>query len=75
MSNPWVAFGALIAPGAKAVVTITAVNTDGTSLVELRGGGSLRVQGDNVTQGSKALIQGGRIIGAAPALPTQAIEV
>jgi hypothetical protein len=48
MSNPWVAFGALIAPGAKAFVTIAMVNTDCTSLVELRGGGTLRVQGDNV---------------------------
>ena len=75
MSNPWVAFGALIAPGAKAVVTVVTVNADGTSLVELRGGGSLRVQGDSVAQGNKALIQGGRIIGATPALPLISAEV
>lgn len=68
-------FGALIAPGAKAVVTVSAVNTDGTSIVTLRGGGSLRVQGDSVVQGQKALMQDGRIIGAAPALPVQSTIV
>jgi hypothetical protein len=73
MRNSWVAFGALIAQGTKAVVTITAVNADGTSLVELRGGGSPRVQGDNVAQGNKALIQSGRIVGSAPNLPVQSI--
>lgn len=75
MSNPWVKFGALIAPGAKAVVTVETVNDDGTSQVALRGGGSLRVQGDSVVQGGKALIQDGRIIGAAPSLPVQSISV
>lgn len=75
MSNPWVKFGALIAPGAKAIVTVAAVNVDGTSIVTLREGGSLRVQGDSVTQGAKALIQGGSIIGAAPALPIQSVSV
>ena len=75
MSNPWVKFGALIAPGAKAVVTVSAVNADGTSMVALRSGESLRVQGDSVTQGEKALIQGGRIVGSAPASPVQAISV
>ncbi len=75
MSNPWVKFGALIAPGSKAVVTVSTVNADGTSIVELRGGGSLRVQGDSVMQGAKALIQGGRIVGAAPALPLVSMVV
>ena len=75
MSNPWVKFGALIAPGAKMVVTVSAVNADGTSMVLLRGGGSLRVQGDNVSQGNEALIQDGRIIGAAPSLQVLSIEV
>lgn len=69
MSNPWVRFGALIAPGAKAVVSVKSVGLDGTSLVELRSGDELRVQGDSVAVGEGALIQGGRIIGAAPLLP------
>ncbi|MBL4796499.1 MAG: hypothetical protein JKY50_03700 [Oleispira sp.] len=75
MSNPWVKFGELVAPGAKAVVTVTTVNNDGTTSVTLRGGGELRVQGDNVAQGAKALIQGGRISGAAPSLPIISTEV
>ena len=75
MSNPWVKFGALTAPGAKVVVTVTTVNSDGTSIVTLRSGQSLRVQGDSVPASNKALIQGGRIIGAAPPLPVQSISV
>lgn len=56
-------------------MTVTTVNSDGTSIVTLRSGQSLRVQGDSVVASSKALIQGGRIIGAAPSLPIQSISV
>jgi molybdopterin biosynthesis enzyme len=75
MSNPWVKFGALTAPGAKAVVTVATVNNDGTSIVTLRSGDSLRVQGDNVPATNKALIQNGKIIGAAPSLPIQSVSI
>jgi hypothetical protein len=75
MSNPWVRFGALIAPGAKSVVTVTAVNVNGTSVVTLRGGGSVTVQGVSVDVGGSAIIQDGRIIGAAPDLPVASVEI
>jgi hypothetical protein len=75
MSNPWVKFGALSAPGAKTVVTVATVNGDGTSIVTLRSGDSLRVQGDNVPATNKALIQNGKIIGAAPSLPIQSVSI
>lgn len=75
MSNPWVKFGALTAPGAKTVVTVTTVNNDGTSIVTLRNGSTLRVAGDSVTTGDKALIQNGKIVGAAPSLPIQSVTV
>lgn len=75
MSNPWVKFGALTADGAKTVVTVTTVNTDGTSIVTLRSGQALRVQGDSVPATNKALIQDGKIIGAAPSLPVQSVSV
>lgn len=75
MSNPWVKFGALNAPGAKAVVTVATVNNDGTSIVTLRSGQALRVQGDSVPATNKALIQDGKIIGAAPSLPVQSVSV
>ena len=75
MSNPWVKFGALNAPGTKTVVTVATVNNNGTSIVTLRSGQSLRVQGDSVAANSKALIQNGKIIGVAPSLPIQSVRV
>ncbi|CCK75996.1 hypothetical protein OLEAN_C18200 [Oleispira antarctica RB-8] len=54
---------------------VLTVNRYGTSIVTLRSGQSLRVRGDGVAASSKALIQGGRIIGAAPSLPIQSIGV
>ncbi len=75
MSNPWVRFGALTAPGTKMVATVASVNADGSSVVTLRGGGSLRVQGDDVTVGDKVLIQQGRIIGRAASLPAVSVTV
>lgn len=75
MSNPWVRFGALTAPGAKAVVTVAAVNANGTSAVTLRTGESITVQGVSVPVGSKAVIQNGRIIGQAPDLPAVSVTV
>jgi hypothetical protein len=75
MSNPWVRFGALTAPGAKAVVAVAAVNANGTSAVTLRTGESITVQGVSVPVGSKAVIQNGVIIGQAPSLPIVVVEV
>jgi len=75
MSNPWVRFGALTAPGTKIVATVASVNADGSSVVTLRTGGSLRVQGDDVTAGDKVLIQQGRIIGRAASLTAVSIDV
>jgi hypothetical protein len=75
MSNPWISFGKLFDAGAKTIVTVTTVNADGTSIITLRSGSTLRVQGDSVTAGDKAIIQGGKIIGRAPNLPVQTVEV
>ena len=73
--NPWTKFAQLIAPGAKQIVTVTTVGSDGTSVVTLRNGSSMRVAGDTVATGQKAFIQNGRIIGRAPDLPVQNVEV
>lgn len=75
MSNPWVKFQALIAPGPKQIVEVSSVGADGTSIVIVRGGNSIRVNGDAVPAGSKAIIQGGKIIGKAPDLPAQTVEI
>ncbi|MDP2548094.1 hypothetical protein [Oceanobacter sp. 4_MG-2023] len=75
MSNPWTRLSKLIAPGAKTIVTVTTVHTDGTSTVTLRSGDTLRVQGDTVSEGNAALIQQRRIIGKVPNLVHYEIEV
>ena len=75
MSNPWVRFGALTAPGAKAVVAVAAIKANGTSTVTLRTGESITVQGVSVPVGSKAVIQNGAIIGQAPDLPAVSVTV
>ena len=73
--NPWVKFAQLLAPGAKQIVTVSSVGTDGTSVVVLRNGSAVRVAGDSVAAGQKAFIQNGRVIGRAPDLPAQSVEV
>lgn len=73
--NPWVKFSRLMAPGAKLIVTVASVGTDGTSIVTLRDLSTVRVAGDSVGVGEKAFIQSGRIVGKAPALPAYSIEV
>ena len=75
MSNPWVKFKRLNAPGAKILVTVTAVHNNGTSTVTLRSGDQIVVQGDSVAAGSPAFIQDGRIAGRAPQLLVQSVSV
>lgn len=55
--------------------TVEAHQDDGTSTITLLGGGTLKVSGVSVAIGAKAFIQGGRIVGPAPDLPGEIIEV
>jgi len=75
MSNPWAQLDGLLDQGGRSVVTIDVVNSDGTSSVTLRSGDAIRVRGDSVGAGQKAIIQGGEIKGKAPDLPAVTIEV
>ena len=75
MSNPWTRLSKLISPGPKTIVAVTTVHPDGTSTATLRSGETIRVQGDYVPAGSKAIIQAGKIIGKAPDLPHYDVEV
>lgn len=75
MSNPWAKFQELIAPGAKTLVSVTTVHSNGTTTVTLRDGSEVLVQGDSVAAGSKAFIQDGKIVGKAPDLPVQTVSV
>ncbi|MCY0966122.1 hypothetical protein [Parathalassolituus penaei] len=75
MSNPWIKFKALLAPGAKQIVTVASVGADGTSIVTVRDGSQIRVAGDSVAAGEKAIIQDGKIMSKAPSLPMLSVEV
>lgn len=67
--NPWKQFTSLIAPNSKTIVTVAAVNADGTVDVTLANGEALRVAGVGVSVGDKVIIQEEKIIGKAPTLP------
>lgn len=67
--NPWKQFSHLIAPGAKAIVTVAAVNSDGTVDVTLASGAALKVSGSGVSVGDKVIIQGEKIVSKASVLP------
>lgn len=73
--NPWKKFKSLLPDDAKQVVTVQTVNADGTSVVTLRGGDTLRVFGDSVQAGNRAIIQSGKIVGPASALTFTEITV
>jgi len=73
-TNLWTRFRRLIADKPTVIVTVTTVNSDGTSLVTTAAGGSMRVLGTSVAVGSKAFVRDGAIIGEAPDLPYYELE-
>ena len=75
MANLWRKFKTLLADTPLEVVTVQAVRPDGTSKCTTYTGGVVIVNGDSVTAGSKAFIQGGQIIREAPDLTYYEIEV
>lgn len=74
-TNIWQQFKSLIPEGARAVVTITSKNGNGTSTAELRNGTSLIVQGESVEPGKKALVQEGTIQTGVPDLQGYEAEI
>ncbi|CAM3306474.1 hypothetical protein [Halomonas lysinitropha] len=48
---------------------------DGTSTLQLPGGGNLRARGQGVAVGLKAFVQAGEVKGEAPALTDVVVEV
>lgn len=73
--NPWLKFKALIAGSGRSVVTVISNNGDGTSTVEFRTGGQVKVSGETVAAGSKALISDGAIQQEVPNLTSSTIEI
>jgi len=73
--NPWIKFKALLQGEGRAVVTVTSNNGDGTSTVTTRSGVSIKVKGENVAPGSKAMIEGGELRYEVPNLSSSVVEV
>ena len=74
-TNLWMKFRRLLPDNPLIIVTVAAVNTDGTSIVSTVGGGSMRVIGTTVAVGQKAYVKDRAIVGKAPDLPHYEIEV
>ncbi len=75
MPNPWSRFEALVPLAPTLVGTVSAHNADGTSAVTLPGGGQITAEGQTVAVGLQAYIKEGRVVGEAPSLPIELIEV
>lgn len=73
--NPWRVFQSLLPSGGRTVVEITAVGSDGTSLAELRDGTPIRVTGDTLQVGDKALVVNNTIVAQVPTLPQTSVTV
>ncbi len=74
-ANIWTRFKGLLPSRALQVVTVLAVNANGTSQVQSDAGNEWTVLGDSVAAGDKALVQDGRIIAEAADLPTYTVTV
>ena len=71
----WKQFDGLVPSQTTIIATVTAVNSDGTSTLSTPEGGTLIAQGNVVIVGGKAYVQAGRVLGAAPDLPTYEFTV
>jgi hypothetical protein len=74
-TNPWVKFKKLLQGEGRAVITVTSNNGDGTSTVTTRNGVSIKVKGESVAPGSKAMIEGGELRYEVPNLTSSEVEV
>ncbi|WP_066015242.1 hypothetical protein [Endozoicomonas atrinae] len=74
-TNIWQQFKSLIPEGARNVVTITSNNGDGTSSATLRDGTIIRVQGETVVPGNKALIEDRVVKVEVPGLAVYEAEI
>lgn len=73
--NPWAAFQDLTQGEPRLCGTVTAHHGDGSSSVELLGGGVLRVRGTEVAVGHRAFVQDGKLDGEATGTLTDDIEI
>ncbi|MAT91373.1 MAG: hypothetical protein CME59_02105 [Halioglobus sp.] len=75
MFNPWRKLRGLLPEDPEQIGTVQTVNGDGTSTVLVAGGGSVTVTGDSFPGGTPVFIKGRQILGQAPALNFELVEV
>ena len=74
MANVASLFRRLLPETPEVIVTVQTIHSDGTSTVTTISGGSMRIVGTSVAEGSKAYVQNGRIQDQAPDLPYYELE-
>ncbi len=75
MRNLYRQFLELIPHDPLQVGEVTSHNSDGTSTLQLPGGGLLRARGQGVAVGLKAFVRAGEVKGEAPDLQDVTVEV
>jgi hypothetical protein len=75
MSNLWATFKRLLPSTPLLIGEVIAHNDDGTSRIQLPGGGKITARGTGVAVGSNAYVRAGLIEGEAPDLTEVEIEV
>jgi hypothetical protein len=73
--NIWTQFLNLLPSYALLAGEVVAQYADGTSLVLLPDGATIKALGTSVAIGVKAFVRGGEIVGPAPNLPVYLVEV
>ncbi len=56
-TNPWNKLKGLLPTAARVIATVTSHNSNGTSTLSLRSGGSLTAKGHAAPMGSKLLVE------------------
>jgi hypothetical protein len=75
MANVFKQLRSLIPQDVTQVGSVVSSSLDGTSLINLVGGGEVRVAGTGFSNGTPVFIRGGRIVSQAPSLTEIPIDV
>lgn len=74
MPNLWRQFQDLLPTSATLIGTVVTTHADHTVSVQLLDGGLLRVSG-TAADGTRVFVRDGRVVGEAPELPLEVIEI
>lgn len=74
-TNRWAQFRRLLPASSLLIGVVSVVYTDGTALVTLPGGGSVRVRSSGYSVGASVYLQDGAVIGDAPAMTATEIVI